>query len=175
MSADVAPTTTGPGAYDSWRATSLGAVTEAIEQRVILEVMGDLKGARVLDVGCGDGALACAAAARGAVVTGVDPDPAMLAAACARAKHDGANVHFMEGRIERLPFADATFDVVATITVLCFVADAQRAVREMARVLRPGGRLVPQAGPLDPNAADGAKSGPKTAPLRAASRLKVQQ
>ncbi len=132
----------GPGAYDSWRATSIGAVTDAIEQHLILELIGDLKGARVLDVGCGDGVLACAAAARGAVVTGVDPDPAMLAAARARAEHDGTHVDFVEGRIERLAFADATFDVVAAITVLCFVADAHGAVGEMARVLRPGGRLI---------------------------------
>jgi SAM-dependent methyltransferase len=142
VSADHAPTAIGPGAYRSWRATSLGAVTDAIEQHLILQLMGDLNGVRVLDVGCGDGALACAAAARGALVTGVDPDAAMLAAARARAEHDGANADFMEGRIERLPFADATFEVVAAITVLCFVADAQGSVGEMARVLRPGGRLV---------------------------------
>ena len=48
----------------------------------------------------------------------------------------------MDGRVERLPFPDASFDVVAAITVLCFVSDAAGALREMARVLRPGGRLV---------------------------------
>jgi len=136
------PRAIGPKAYESWRATPLGAVTEAIEQRRILELMGNLKGVRVLDVGCGDGILACAAASRGAVVTAVDPDPAMLAAARVRAEHAGVKANFMDGRIERLPFADASFDVVAAITVLCFIADASAAVGEMARVLRPGGRLV---------------------------------
>ena len=142
MSRATAPTTIGPDAYGSWRSTSLGAVTEGIEQRLILEMMGDLKGARVLDVGCGDGTLACAAASRGAVVTGLDPDPAMVAAGRARPARDGLEVEFMDGRIERLPFADGSFDVVVAVTVLCFVADARAAVREMARVLRPGGRLV---------------------------------
>ena len=79
-----APTAIGPKVYETWRATSLGAVTEALEQRLILDLMGDLAGAHVLEAGCGDGALICAVASRGAVATGVDPDPAMLAAARAR-------------------------------------------------------------------------------------------
>lgn len=142
MSTAKKPTTIGPAAYETWRATSLGAVTETIEQRLILELMGELKNARVLDVGCGDGVLTCAASSRGARATGVDPDPAMLNAARARAKRIGVEADFMDGRIERLPFADASFDVVAAITVLCFVSHASAAVREMARVLRPGGRLI---------------------------------
>ena len=142
MSTAVAPTAIGPKAYESWRTTSIGAVTEALEQNLILELMGDFKGAQVLDVGCGDGVLACAAASRGAVVIGIDPDPAMLDAARARAERAGVKADFLDGRIERLPFADASFDVVAAITVLCFVADASAAVDEMARVVRPGGRLV---------------------------------
>jgi SAM-dependent methyltransferase len=80
-----APAAIGPQAYVRWRATPLGAITEAMEQRLILDLMSDVAGARVLDAGCGDGALACAVASRGAVVSGVDPDPAMLAAARARA------------------------------------------------------------------------------------------
>ncbi len=139
--ADV-PTAIGPGAYASWRATSLGAITEAIELRAILGLMGELRGARVLDAGCGDGALVRAAASRGAEVTGVDPDPAMLAAARSRAAGAGLRAVFLEGRVERLPFPDACFDVVASVTVLCFVPDAASAMREMARVLRPGGCLV---------------------------------
>lgn len=69
-------------------------------------------------------------------------DPAMLAAARARARDAGVGARFIEGRIERLPFPDASFDLVAAVTVLCFVANGAAAVREMARVLRPGGRLV---------------------------------
>lgn len=66
----------------------------------------------------------------------------MLGAARARAERAGVKADFMDGRIERLPFADGSFDVVAAITVLCFIADASVAVGEMARVLRPGGRLI---------------------------------
>ncbi len=142
MNMTAAPTAIGLKVYESWRATSLGAATEALEQRLILDLLGSLEGAHILDVGCGDGALVCAAASRGAEATGVDSDPAMLAAARTRADKDGITAAFLEGRIERLPFPDAAFDVVASITVLCFVPDASAAVREMARLLRPGGRLV---------------------------------
>lgn len=142
MSTTGAPTLIGPDAYASWRATSLGGVTEAIEQRLILHLMGNLNAIRLLDAGCGDGELVCAATSRGAIATGVDPDPAMLAAARARAERSGVEATFANGRVEQLPFADASFDVVAAVTVLCFVADATAAVREMARVLRPDGRLV---------------------------------
>lgn len=142
MSRADASTAIEPEAYADWRATSLGVVTEAIEERLILDMMGELAGRRVLDAGCGDGTLICAAASQGAEVTGIDPDPAMLAAARSRVSRAGLQATYLDGRVERLPFPDASFDVVASITVLCFVPDAAGAVREMARVLRPNGRLV---------------------------------
>ena len=132
----------GPQAYAAWRATSLGALTERLELRLMLDLLGDLAGARVLDIGCGDGALVRAFAARGASVTGVDPDPAMLEAARRPTAEADVPATFLEGRAENLPFPDAAFDVVTAMTVLCFVPDAKGAVYEMARVLRPGGRLV---------------------------------
>lgn len=104
--------------------------------------MGELAGRRFLDAGCGDGALVCVVAAHGAVATGVDPDPAMLAAARSRTAEAGLEATSLAGQVERLPFPDSSFDVVASVTVLCFVGDAAGALREMARVLRPGGRLV---------------------------------
>ncbi len=58
------PTAIGPRAYVSWRSTSLGAVTEALECRLILDLMGELKGRHVLDAGCGGGALVCSLAAK---------------------------------------------------------------------------------------------------------------
>jgi SAM-dependent methyltransferase len=136
------PATIGPQAYAAWRGTALGEVTERLEQRTVLELMGPLGGRAVLDAGCGDGALACSAAASGAAVTGLDSDPAMLRAARGRAGRAGLAVTFVGGRAERLPFADASFDIVVSVTVLCFLPDPAGAVREMARVLRPGGRLV---------------------------------
>ena len=132
------PAAIGPRRYATWRATTLGEVTEAIEQRLILRLAGELRGRAVLDAGCGDGTLVRALAGRGATVTGVDADPAMLAAARARAPEAA----FVQGRVERLGLADASFDVVVAVTVLCFVPDPESAIRELARVLRTGGRLV---------------------------------
>lgn len=132
----------GPAPDVAWRNSGLGAITEALEQRGILELVGGAAGLRVLDAGCGDGGLACELAANGAEVTGVDAEPAMLLAARERASSAGIDVAFVESRLERLPFADDSFEVVVAVTVLCFVPDASAAVRELARVLRPGGRLV---------------------------------
>ena len=134
---------TSPGAYTQWRATTLGRVTEALEQRRILELVGPVDGERVLDLGCGDGLLTATLATRGAVAVGLDIDRAMLRAAGARAGAGrGEPARFVEGRIEQLPFPDAVFDVVVAVTVLCLLSDQAIAVQEAARVLRPGGRLV---------------------------------
>ena len=131
-----------PHSYARWRATTLGAITERAEAAVIFELAGALRGKRVLDVGTGDGGYAIEAATRGAVVTGLDEDRAMLEAARARAAERGVALALVDGNAVALPFADASFDVVLAVTVLCFVDDAGPAVRELARVLTPGGRLV---------------------------------
>lgn len=131
-----------PDQYAAWRATPLGSSTERIEQDLVFELAGPMSGTSLLDAGTGDGSYAIEAAARGAEVTGLDMDPGMLAAAKERARERAVQPHFVEGRMEALPFADASFDVVLAITALCFIADPIPAVRELARVLRPGGTLV---------------------------------
>ena len=75
-------------------------------------------------------------------MTGIESDLEMRAAAQARAAKAGLSPTCLRGRIEALPFPEASFDVVVCVTVLCFTPDPRRAVGEMARVLRPGGRLV---------------------------------
>lgn len=131
-----------PNAYRSWRASRLGQITDRLEEELVLQLIGPPAGLRILDVGCGDAALAVALAQRGALVTGMDVDPGMLAAGRARAAASGVAPDLMQGDIRALPFADDSFDLVLAVTVLCFVDAAAPAVREMARVLRPGGRLV---------------------------------
>jgi ubiquinone biosynthesis O-methyltransferase len=132
----------GPECYARWRASEIGATTERLERQLILELVGDVGGRKVLDVGCGDGEFALALAKRGASVTGIDASVAMIDAAECRAKQHGADVTFQVATAGQLPFPAGQFDVVTAITILCFVDDAAPVFREIARVLRPGGRLV---------------------------------
>lgn len=93
------------------------------------------------DLGCGTGALAEALAPHVARVEAVDASPAMLAAARTRlAPH--ANVSVREGTLEALPLADASLDAAVLLLVLHHVADPRAVLREVARVVRPGGRVV---------------------------------
>ncbi len=128
--------------YARWRASTLGSITERVESNVVFALAGPLAGKRVLDVGTGDGTYAIEAATRGALATALDSEQQMLDAARARAEERGHSITLRRGRAEELPFDDASFDVVLAVTVLCFVPEATTAVREMARVLVPGGRLL---------------------------------
>ena len=108
---------------------------------VISDVAGILPGQRVLDVACGTGVLAHAAAGRvgrQGVVIGLDPNEEMLAVARARS----SRIEWQNGRAESLPHAPASFDRVVSQFGLMFFDDRAAGLREMMRVLRPGGRLV---------------------------------
>jgi ubiquinone/menaquinone biosynthesis C-methylase UbiE len=91
-----------PDQYATWRAIPLGSSIERLEQDLVFELAGPMSGTSVLDAGTGDGSYAIEAAARGAEVTGLDIDPAMLAAAKERARVRAVQPHFVEGRIEAL-------------------------------------------------------------------------
>jgi SAM-dependent methyltransferase len=131
-----------PEVYARWRASEVGAITERLEHRLILELAGTVSGRSVLDVGCGDGGLAIELFKLGADVAGIDASGDMIAAARARAANRGADIAFQVAAAERLPFPSECFDIVTAITVLCFIEDAVPVLREIRRVLRPGGRLV---------------------------------
>lgn len=133
----------GPEAYATWRGTPLGRITEDLERQVVLRLAGELKGRSVLNVGCGDGALTVAWREAGASsVVGCNVNPRMIAAATARAARHTAAIGYAVARAECLPFRDCSFDVITAITMLAFVPEADRAVSEMARVLKAGGGLV---------------------------------
>ena len=108
---------------------------------VIAGLAGVSPGSAVLDVACGTGALAVAAAERaapGGQVVGLDANPEMLAVA----RRKPVDVRWIEARAEALPFADASFDAVVSQFGLMFFEDPARALGEMRRVLRPGGRMA---------------------------------
>ena len=102
-------------------------------------------GERVLDLGSGagtDSLIAAQMVGEAGSVTGIDMTPAMLAKARAAAGEMGArNVRFVEAEAERLPFEDASFDVVVSNGVVDLIPDKDAVFSELFRVLAPGGRI----------------------------------
>jgi ubiquinone/menaquinone biosynthesis C-methylase UbiE len=101
------------------------------------------EGRRLLDVGCGTGHYMAGLAGRGYEVAGVDGSAEMLAHA--RANNPGAVIE--QADVEQLPFADASFDYVLCVEVLRYLPDASACVREIGRVLKPGGVALVTATP----------------------------
>jgi arsenite methyltransferase len=102
-------------------------------------------GERVLDLGCGAGTDTLVAAQMVTPeghVTGIDMTPEMLAKArTAAAEMTAANVEFVEGDVEQLPFADQSFDVAISNGVIDLIPDKDAVFSGLFRVLRPGGRI----------------------------------
>ena len=113
---------------------------DVIRERVEKAENGTPK--RVLDVGTGAGLLALLYAELGHEVTGLDFSQAMLEQARERADRHGLPVDFVRGDAEALPFGDESFDVVTNRIVIWSLPSPGVAVREWARVLKPGGKLV---------------------------------
>ena len=148
--------------YATWWSPVHRAATLRLLDEADREVAAGAR--RVLDVGCGTGAMAVAAAGRWppVAVDGVDASEGMLAIA---RRELGAypeavqeRVRYTQGYADRLPFADGVFDVVLSAFVLQLVPSRPRALREMRRVLRPGGllayvRWLPGDAPLAADAA----------------------
>jgi SAM-dependent methyltransferase len=128
-----AKTTWGMGDY-ARMAESLMPVAELVVGRA--KVASDT---RVLDVACGTGNVAVVAAERGAVAVGIDFEPRLLELARARSA-DG--VEWREGDVTDMDVPSSAFDVVASVFGVMYAFDHARAAAELARVCRPGGRVV---------------------------------
>ena len=120
---------------------SVVGTTLQITGEALCEAVDLRSGERVLDVACGNGNAALAAARRFARVTGVDYVPALLSRAGSRATADGLPLELREGDAEALPFPDGSFDVVLSTFGVMFAPDQERAARELVRVCRHGGRI----------------------------------
>jgi len=96
----------------------------------------------VLDAAAGSGNLTIPAARTGAVVTGLDLVDSLLSAAARWAAREGLAVTLDLGNVEELPYNDARFDVVMSMFGVMFAAKPDKVVAELARVTRPGGRVV---------------------------------
>jgi len=126
-------------------------------KRRLVGMAGPLQCRRVLDLACGTGDIALLASEAGADVIALDVTPRMIALARVKARRRGARARFLVGDMTALPLPDACVDVVTTGYGLRNVPDLDAALREIHRVLKPGGRLLS----LDFNR-------PSSAPVRAA-------
>jgi SAM-dependent methyltransferase len=129
------------GSFETLIARATAQATEPL-----LDAARVAAGSRVLDVGCGLGDLAAAAAARGAAAIGSDIAEGMLAAA--RSRHPGLELVLADG--EALPFEDGSFDVTLAAFVINHLPDPEGGAAELVRVTRPGGRVgVAMWGPFE--------------------------
>lgn len=131
-----------PGAYEAWFETPLGRRVWEDERAALRSLIGLTRDQRVLDVGAGGGRFARELAQDGAEVIALDRSHAMSAAARLRGKGGRHPVRLVTGDALALPFRDDSFDTVVAVTLLCFLVKPGNAVREMARVTRPDGKVV---------------------------------
>jgi ubiquinone/menaquinone biosynthesis C-methylase UbiE len=126
--------------YADSKPKTLNAQNLVSRRRFALEMLESRlpSGAKVLDVGCGTGHLAAELAQRGFEAWGLDVSDAMVRYA---REHHRAD-RFQVGDIERIPFLDNTFDGVMCLGVMEYLSSDEPALREMWRVLKPGGRAV---------------------------------
>lgn len=125
-------------AYDAWFATPVGAAADRLETDLLFQMALPRAGERALDVGTGTGHFASWLASLGLAVVGVDVSAPMLEVA--RAKR--MNAALVRSDAACLPFRDGAFDLVLCVTALEFIRGTGRALSEMARVCRDGGRIV---------------------------------
>ena len=122
------------------------AEDELAARNEYIRLLGVRSGEQVFEIGCGSGAVTRALAERvtpGGKVVGLDASAALLPIARRLADEAGlgSRIEFQHGDCRDLPFSDASFDVTLAVTTLSHVPNAERALQEMVRVTRPGGRL----------------------------------
>jgi len=128
----------------TWMAGDFGLIAKGYESGAaeFVRRLGLVPSAQVLDVACGTGNLAVPAARTGAEVTGVDIASNLLDQARRRAAAEGLKARFDEGDAEKLPYPDASFDIVISMFGVMFAPRPELAAAELLRVCRPGGRIA---------------------------------
>jgi ubiquinone/menaquinone biosynthesis C-methylase UbiE len=127
----------------AWSSGDYGkvGVTLVLMAEMLCEAVDLRPGQKVLDVACGNGNAALAAARRFGEVVGVDYVPSLLEEGRERARAEGWQVDFREGDAEDLPFPDNSFDVVLSTLGAMFAPDQEKVAGELLRVLKPGGKI----------------------------------
>ena len=118
-------------------------ITETITdiQEQVVDRLDPQPGETWLDLACGTGAVSERAAQRHAAVTGVDLAPALIETAQERAQEQGLDIDYRVGDCERLELESASFDILSSTCGVMFAPDHAATARELARVVKPGGRI----------------------------------
>ncbi len=124
--------------YDLWYRTEFGRYADKLERKLILKFAGPKKGEKVLDVGCGTGIYALTFTKMGLEVTCLDMSKRMLDIAKKKSK----DMDVILGNVREIPFKDNTFDLIVGVTLIEFLDEPEKAVKEMRRVLKQNGRLI---------------------------------
>lgn len=127
---------------EAWSHFAPMEVVTTIPAAALVDYAQVRPGERVLDVACGTGVVALAAARVGAVVTALDLTPVLVERAAHNARVAGVTLDVVEGDAEALPYEDASMDVVLSQFGHMFAPRPEVATAEMLRVLRPGGRVA---------------------------------
>jgi SAM-dependent methyltransferase len=140
-----------PDAASTWSGATYERIAEALApiHRRIVELLAPQPGERFLDLACGTGGVAFVAAGTGAAVTGLDISADQLEKARAAADEAGLSIRFDEGDAQALPYADASFDAVASAFGMIFAPDHARTAGELTRVCAPGARIAITSWPND--------------------------
>ncbi len=126
--------------YDQWYTTKMGRFVDDIETACAFELFLPQQDQKILDVGCGTGNFSIKLAEKGAIVTGIDVSEEMLS--IARTKIGALPIAYKNMDLYQLEFEDNTFDAVFSMAAFEFVEFPERALGELFRVLKPGGKLM---------------------------------
>ena len=126
-----------------WASGDFGVVGATLQLvgETLCEALDLEAGIQVLDVACGNGNATLAAARRFCKVTGLDYVPSLLHQTADRARNEHLTVRLVEGDAERLPFEKGQFDAALSTFGIMFAPNQEQAASELARVVRPGGRI----------------------------------
>ena len=127
---------------EAWAIFAPQAIFTVPPAASLVAYSGVKSGDRVLDVACGTGVVAITAIRAGAHVQGLDLAPALIEDARTNAAIVGANVEFIEGDVEAMPYSDGAFDIVLSQFGHMFAPRPEIAIAEMLRVLKPRGRIA---------------------------------
>jgi len=128
--------------YDNWYRSKLGNFVDAVEKRLIEEMVGFEQGENILDIGSGTGNYSIWLAKKGLKVTGLDQSQAMMNIAKKKAAEENLAIDWVDADATQLPFPNESFDIVISVTAIEFMGDIKAALTEAIRVLKPNGRLV---------------------------------